>query len=187
MCHGGTDFGRIASSPYITTSCDYDATLDEFDNLNQPKRGHWKDFQTILKWMRRNHASLKRKKNFNTSRGETSGIRGEDFFGFFLAVEAIRGEGYRDEKKIAVEKPIIEDLQSISVCGHVFHEFCLQQWVEYCACKKKNNCPVLITTQKVLFCAINSLCFKHFCVVVLHFYSNWYVKDLVMTSNHICG
>ena len=49
MCHGGTDFGRIASSPYITTSCDYDATLDEFDNLNQPKRGHWKDFQTILK------------------------------------------------------------------------------------------------------------------------------------------
>ena len=45
----------------------------------------------------------------------------------------------------------------------------------------------LITTQKVSFCAFNSLCFKYFCVVVLHFYPNWYVKDLAMTSNHICG
>ena len=45
----------------------------------------------------------------------------------------------------------------------------------------------LITTQKVLFCTFNSLCFKHFCVVVLHLYSNWHVKDLAMTSNHICG
>ena len=35
----------------------------------------------------------------------------------------------------------------------------------------------VITTQKVLFCAFNSLCYKHFCVVVLHFYSNWHVKD----------
>ena len=45
----------------------------------------------------------------------------------------------------------------------------------------------LITTQKVLFCTFNSLCFKHFCVVVLHLYSNWHVKDLAMTSNHIGG
>ena len=45
----------------------------------------------------------------------------------------------------------------------------------------------VITTQKVLFYTFNSLCFKHFCVVVLHFYSNWHVKDLAMTSNHICG
>ena len=45
----------------------------------------------------------------------------------------------------------------------------------------------VITTQKVLFCAFNSLCFKHFCVVVLHFYFNWHVKDLAMTSNHISG
>ena len=45
----------------------------------------------------------------------------------------------------------------------------------------------VITTQKVLFCTFNSLCFKHFCVVVLHLYSNWHVKDLSMTSNHICG
>ena len=42
-----------------------------------------------------------------------------------------------------------------------------------------------ITTRKVLFCAFNLLCFKHFCVVVLHLYPNWHVKDLAMTSNHI--
>ena len=45
----------------------------------------------------------------------------------------------------------------------------------------------LITTKKVLFCTFNSLCFKHFCVVVVNLYSNWHVKDLAMTSNHICG
>ncbi|XP_075521214.1 uncharacterized protein LOC142554426 [Primulina tabacum] len=39
-------------------------------------------------------------------------------------------------------KPIAEDLQSISVCGHVFHELCLQQWFEYCPKGKKRNCPV---------------------------------------------
>ncbi|CAH9128035.1 unnamed protein product [Cuscuta epithymum] len=38
-------------------------------------------------------------------------------------------------------KPIVEDLQSISLCGHVFHELCLQQWFEYCS-KGKNTCPV---------------------------------------------
>ena len=46
---------------------------------------------------------------------------------------------------------------------------------------------MVITTQKVSFCAFNSLCFKHLCVVVLHLYPNWHVKDLAMTSNHICG
>ncbi|KAK6920071.1 Zinc finger, RING-type [Dillenia turbinata] len=39
-------------------------------------------------------------------------------------------------------KPIVEDLQSISICGHVFHELCLQQWFEYSANKKKSSCPV---------------------------------------------
>ncbi|CDP08760.1 unnamed protein product [Coffea canephora] len=39
-------------------------------------------------------------------------------------------------------KPIVEDLQSISICGHVFHELCLQQWFEYCTNGKKKNCPV---------------------------------------------
>ncbi|KAK2406938.1 RING/U-box superfamily protein [Trifolium repens] len=37
--------------------------------------------------------------------------------------------------------PITEDLQSVSICGHVFHELCLQQWFEYCA-SKKHTCPV---------------------------------------------
>ncbi|KAM3344613.1 putative autophagy-related protein 11 isoform X1 [Capsicum galapagoense] len=38
--------------------------------------------------------------------------------------------------------PIIEDLQSVTICGHVFHELCLQQWFEYCAKGRKKNCPV---------------------------------------------
>ncbi|KAH7864218.1 hypothetical protein Vadar_027098 [Vaccinium darrowii] len=38
--------------------------------------------------------------------------------------------------------PITEDLQSISICGHVFHELCIQQWFEYCSSAKKKNCPV---------------------------------------------
>ncbi|KAL8136488.1 hypothetical protein V2J09_002489 [Rumex salicifolius] len=42
MYHGGTNFGRTAGGPYITTSYDYDAPLDEFGNLNQPKWGHLK-------------------------------------------------------------------------------------------------------------------------------------------------
>ncbi|OMP00322.1 Zinc finger, RING-type [Corchorus olitorius] len=40
-------------------------------------------------------------------------------------------------------KPIVEDLQTISICGHVFHELCLQQWFEYCSKPaKKYSCPV---------------------------------------------
>ncbi|XP_028769312.1 E3 ubiquitin-protein ligase TRAIP isoform X2 [Neltuma alba] len=41
-----------------------------------------------------------------------------------------------------VLKPITEDLQSINICGHVFHELCLQQWFEYCSTAKKCTCPV---------------------------------------------
>lgn len=39
-------------------------------------------------------------------------------------------------------KPIVEDLQVISICGHVFHELCLQQWFDYCSNSKKCTCPV---------------------------------------------
>ncbi|KAG2720436.1 hypothetical protein I3760_02G035000 [Carya illinoinensis] len=39
-------------------------------------------------------------------------------------------------------KPIVEDIQAISICGHVFHELCLQQWFEYCSNTKKCTCPV---------------------------------------------
>lgn len=38
--------------------------------------------------------------------------------------------------------PIIEDLQAVNICGHVFHELCLHQWFEYCTKGKKKNCPV---------------------------------------------
>ncbi|CAM6012362.1 unnamed protein product [Sphagnum balticum] len=39
-------------------------------------------------------------------------------------------------------RPTCEDLQSISVCGHVFHEICLQQWMEYCPRGRKPTCPI---------------------------------------------
>ncbi|KAJ4838845.1 Beta-galactosidase 15 [Turnera subulata] len=48
MYHGGTNFGRTAGGPYITTSYDYDAPLDEYGNLNQPKYGHLKQLHDVL-------------------------------------------------------------------------------------------------------------------------------------------
>ncbi|KAJ8754201.1 hypothetical protein K2173_002101 [Erythroxylum novogranatense] len=48
MYHGGTNFGSTAGGPYITTSYDYDAPLDEYGNLNQPKWGHLKDLHRLL-------------------------------------------------------------------------------------------------------------------------------------------
>lgn len=39
-------------------------------------------------------------------------------------------------------RPLCEDLQSISACGHVFHELCLQQWIEYCPAGRKPTCPL---------------------------------------------
>ncbi|KAI4313742.1 hypothetical protein L6164_026698 [Bauhinia variegata] len=51
MYHGGTNFGRTAGGPYITTSYDYDAPLDEYGNKNQPKWGHLKQLHLLLKSM----------------------------------------------------------------------------------------------------------------------------------------
>ncbi|XP_021902005.1 beta-galactosidase 7 isoform X2 [Carica papaya] len=51
MYHGGTNFGRTAGGPYITTSYDYNAPLDEYGNLNQPKWGHLKQLHSVLKSM----------------------------------------------------------------------------------------------------------------------------------------
>ncbi|KAJ7976028.1 Beta-galactosidase [Quillaja saponaria] len=48
MYHGGTNFGRTSGGPYITTSYDYDAPLDEYGNLNQPKWGHLKQLHLLL-------------------------------------------------------------------------------------------------------------------------------------------
>ncbi|PKI46361.1 hypothetical protein CRG98_033256 [Punica granatum] len=45
-------------------------------------------------------------------------------------------------------KPIFEDLQAVSICGHVFHELwslylpSLQQWFEYCSSTRKHSCPI---------------------------------------------
>ncbi|XP_059645647.1 beta-galactosidase 1 [Cornus florida] len=49
MYHGGTNFGRTAGGPFITTSYDYDAPLDEFGLLRQPKWGHLKDLHRAIK------------------------------------------------------------------------------------------------------------------------------------------
>ncbi|KAK9937828.1 hypothetical protein M0R45_014596 [Rubus argutus] len=51
MYHGGTNFGRSAGGPYITTSYDYDAPLDEYGNLNQPKWGHLKELHYHIRSM----------------------------------------------------------------------------------------------------------------------------------------
>lgn len=49
MYHGGTNFGRTAGGPYIITAYDYDAPLDEYGNLNQPKWGHLKKLHAAIK------------------------------------------------------------------------------------------------------------------------------------------
>ncbi|EOA38915.1 hypothetical protein CARUB_v10011312mg, partial [Capsella rubella] len=48
MYHGGTNFDRTSGGPYITTSYDYDAPLDEYGNLAQPKYGHLKQLHDVL-------------------------------------------------------------------------------------------------------------------------------------------
>ncbi|OAY42814.1 beta-galactosidase 15 [Manihot esculenta] len=48
MYHGGTNFGKSAGGPYITTSYDYDAPLDEYGNTRQPKWGHLKNLHLTL-------------------------------------------------------------------------------------------------------------------------------------------
>ncbi|XP_022143801.1 beta-galactosidase 15-like [Momordica charantia] len=48
MYHGGTNFGRTSGGPYITTSYDYNAPLDEYGNIHQPKWGHLKELHHHL-------------------------------------------------------------------------------------------------------------------------------------------
>ncbi|KAL4380244.1 hypothetical protein AHAS_Ahas04G0014100 [Arachis hypogaea] len=49
--YGGTyqNYYMNFRGPYITTSYDYDAPLDEYGNLNQPKWGHLKKLHEVLK------------------------------------------------------------------------------------------------------------------------------------------
>ncbi|EEF46237.1 beta-galactosidase, putative [Ricinus communis] len=48
MYHGGTNFRRMSGGPMIVTSYDYDAPLDEYGNLNQPKWGHLRDLHVRI-------------------------------------------------------------------------------------------------------------------------------------------
>ncbi|XP_023003076.1 beta-galactosidase 3 [Cucurbita maxima] len=49
MYHGGTNFGRTAGGPFITTSYDYDAPIDEYGLIRQPKYGHLKELHRVVK------------------------------------------------------------------------------------------------------------------------------------------
>ncbi|XP_044480670.1 beta-galactosidase 8 [Mangifera indica] len=49
MYHGGTNFDRTSGGPFIATSYDYDAPLDEYGQLRQPKWGHLKDLHKAIK------------------------------------------------------------------------------------------------------------------------------------------
>ncbi|KAG0493724.1 hypothetical protein HPP92_004718 [Vanilla planifolia] len=51
MYHGGTNFGRTTGGPYITTTYDYDAPLDEYGNIRQPKWGHLRNLHISIKKM----------------------------------------------------------------------------------------------------------------------------------------
>ncbi|RDX76506.1 Beta-galactosidase 3 [Mucuna pruriens] len=53
MYHGGTNFGRTAGGPFITTSYDYDAPLDEYGLIRQPKYGHLKELHKAIKMCKR--------------------------------------------------------------------------------------------------------------------------------------
>ncbi|XP_058004383.1 beta-galactosidase 3 [Hevea brasiliensis] len=45
----GTNFGRTSGGPFITTSYDYDAPIDEYGLIRQPKYGHLKDLHKAIK------------------------------------------------------------------------------------------------------------------------------------------
>ncbi|CAI9272316.1 unnamed protein product [Lactuca saligna] len=49
MYHGGTNFGRTAGGPFVTTSYDYDAPIDEYGLIRQPKYGHLAELHKAIK------------------------------------------------------------------------------------------------------------------------------------------
>ncbi|WRX34410.1 D-galactoside/L-rhamnose binding SUEL lectin domain - like 10 [Theobroma cacao] len=49
MYHGGTNFGRTSGGPFIATSYDYDAPIDEYGHVRQPKWGHLRDVHKAIK------------------------------------------------------------------------------------------------------------------------------------------
>lgn len=49
MYHGGTNFGRTSSGLFIATSYDYDAPIDEYGLISEPKWGHLRDLHKAIK------------------------------------------------------------------------------------------------------------------------------------------
>ncbi|XP_062094065.1 beta-galactosidase 10 [Humulus lupulus] len=49
MYHGGTNFGRTAGGPFITTSYDYEAPIDEYGLPRLPKWGHLRELHRAIK------------------------------------------------------------------------------------------------------------------------------------------
>ncbi|KAI5674488.1 hypothetical protein M9H77_14852 [Catharanthus roseus] len=49
MYHGGTNFGRTSGGPFITTSYDYDAPIDEYGLARFPKWGHLRELHIAIK------------------------------------------------------------------------------------------------------------------------------------------
>ncbi|CAK9879498.1 unnamed protein product [Sphagnum jensenii] len=49
MYFGGTNFARTSGGPFITTSYDYDAPIDEYGLIRQPKWGHLKELHAAIK------------------------------------------------------------------------------------------------------------------------------------------
>ncbi|XP_072964754.1 beta-galactosidase 3 [Typha angustifolia] len=49
MYHGGTNFGRTSGGPFITTSYDYDAPIDEYGMVRLPKWAHLKELHKSIK------------------------------------------------------------------------------------------------------------------------------------------
>ncbi|CAI9761020.1 unnamed protein product [Fraxinus pennsylvanica] len=47
--HGGTNFGHTSGGPFITTSYDYDAPIDEYGLVRQPKYDHLKGLHRAIK------------------------------------------------------------------------------------------------------------------------------------------
>ncbi|GMN53117.1 hypothetical protein TIFTF001_022274 [Ficus carica] len=47
--HGGTNFGRTAGGPFIATSYDYDAPVDEYGLTREPKYSHLRDLHTAIR------------------------------------------------------------------------------------------------------------------------------------------
>ncbi|QHO46664.1 beta-galactosidase 8 isoform X2 [Arachis hypogaea] len=50
MYHEGINFSRTTCALFVATSYDYDAPLDEYGIIRQPKWGHLKDLHNFIKF-----------------------------------------------------------------------------------------------------------------------------------------